>query len=44
MTGRMLRRDLGPDATDDLDPIMAEGRTIATITPRDWLSWDYNKD
>lgn len=44
VTERMLVRYLGPDATAYLDPIMAEGRTIVTITPEHWLSWDYNKD
>jgi nitroimidazol reductase NimA-like FMN-containing flavoprotein (pyridoxamine 5'-phosphate oxidase superfamily) len=41
---RILVRYLGPDATEYLEPIMAEGRTIVTITPQDWLTWDYNKD
>ena len=44
VTERMLVRYLGPDATAYLDPIMAEGRTIVTITPQHWLTWDYNKD
>ena len=35
---------LGPeDAEKYADPVMAEGRTIVTITPQDWLTWDYNK-
>jgi PPOX class probable F420-dependent enzyme len=44
VTERMLVRYLGPDATEYLEPIMAEGRTIVTITPQRWLTWDYNKD
>jgi PPOX class probable F420-dependent enzyme len=44
VTERILVRYLGPDATAYLDPIMAEGRTIVTITPQHWLTWDYNKD
>lgn len=44
VTERTLVRYLGPDATAYLDPIMAEGRTIVSITPDSWLSWDYNKD
>lgn len=44
VTERILVRYLGPDATEYLEPIMAEGRTIVTITPQEWLTWDYNKD
>lgn len=40
----VLTRALGPtDAQTYLEPIMAEGRTIVTITPSAWLTWDYNK-
>jgi PPOX class probable F420-dependent enzyme len=40
----VLSRALGPDdAQKYLEPIMAEGRTIVTITPSGWLTWDYNK-
>jgi PPOX class probable F420-dependent enzyme len=40
----VLTRALGPhDAQLYLEPIMAEGRTIVTITPSAWLTWDYNK-
>ena len=31
------------DANAYTDPIMAEGRTIVTITPQAWTTWDYNK-
>lgn len=44
VTRAVLEKALGPaDAETYLEPIMAEGRTIVTITPRDWLTWDYNK-
>jgi PPOX class probable F420-dependent enzyme len=44
VTQAVLTRALGPaDAEKYLEPIMAEGRTIVTITPADWLTWDYNK-
>jgi PPOX class probable F420-dependent enzyme len=40
----VLDRALGSsDAQTYLEPIMAEGRTIVTITPSAWLTWDYNK-
>jgi hypothetical protein len=40
----VMGRALGPeDAQTYLEPIMAEGRTIVTITPSAWLTWDYNK-
>jgi PPOX class probable F420-dependent enzyme len=40
----VLARALGAgDAQRYLEPIMAEGRTIVTITPSAWLTWDYNK-
>jgi PPOX class probable F420-dependent enzyme len=40
----VMGRALGAeDAERYLEPIMAEGRTIVTITPSDWLTWDYNK-
>ena len=31
------------DAQTYLEPIMAEGRTIVTMTPQAWLTWDYGK-
>ena len=40
----VLTRALGSeDAQRYIEPIMAEGRTIVTITPSAWLTWDYNK-
>jgi hypothetical protein len=43
VTGRVLVKALGPDAEAYVGPIMAEGRTIVTITPTQWHTWDYNK-
>lgn len=44
VTHRVLEKALGAaDAEQYTEPIMAEGRTIVTITPRDWHTWDYNK-
>tara|TARA_Y100001970_G_scaffold165119_1_gene201771 strand:- start:41077 stop:41553 length:477 start_codon:yes stop_codon:yes gene_type:complete len=44
VTHAVLSKTLGPkDADEYTVPIMAEGRTIVTITPKDWLTWDYNK-
>jgi PPOX class probable F420-dependent enzyme len=44
VTLKVLSGALGPeDAERYLEPIMAEGRTIVTITPSAWLTWDYNK-
>ena len=44
VTLAVLKKALGPaDADKYADPVMAEGRTIVTIAPRDWLTWDYNK-
>ena len=44
VTHAVLEKSLGPaDAEQYTEPIMAEGRTIVTITPQDWLTWDYNK-
>ena len=43
-THAVLEKALGAgDAEQYTEPIMAEGRTIVTITPQDWLTWDYNK-
>jgi PPOX class probable F420-dependent enzyme len=43
-THAVLEKALGShDAEQYTEPIMAEGRTIVTITPQDWLTWDYNK-
>ena len=40
----VMTRALGSEDADRyLEPIMAEGRTIITITPSAWLTWDYNK-
>jgi PPOX class probable F420-dependent enzyme len=44
VTEKILVRYLGPEASAYVDPIMAEGRTIVTLTPSRWLTWDYNKD
>jgi nitroimidazol reductase NimA-like FMN-containing flavoprotein (pyridoxamine 5'-phosphate oxidase superfamily) len=44
VTEKVLVRYLGPEASAYVEPIMAEGRTIVTLTPVDWLTWDYNKD
>ncbi len=44
VTKRVLTKALGADDAElYTDPIMAEGRTIVTITPTDWHTWDYNK-
>lgn len=44
VTHDVLEHALGSDDAERYtEPIMAEGRTIVTITPRDWLTWDYNK-
>jgi PPOX class probable F420-dependent enzyme len=44
VTHAVLAKSLGPaDAEQYLEPVMAEGRTVVTITPQDWLTWDYNK-
>jgi len=43
-THAVLSGSLGKDDADQYaEPVMAEGRTIVTITPQDWLTWDYNK-
>lgn len=41
---KILIRYLGAGASEYVGPTMAEGRTIATLTPQDWLTWDYLKD
>lgn len=44
VTLAVMTKAIGPeDAQTYLEPIMAEGRTIVTITPEAWLTWDYNK-
>ena len=44
VTLAVLAKALGPEDADKYaEPVMAEGRTIVTITPQDWLTWDYNK-
>lgn len=44
VTHRELVKALGAaDAELYTQPLMAEGRTIVTITPQTWHTWDYNK-
>ncbi len=44
VTHRALLKALGEaDAAQYTTPLMAEGRTIVTITPKTWHTWDYNK-
>ena len=44
VTHAVLSMALGKDdANSYTEPVMAEGRTIVTIVPQDWLTWDYNK-
>jgi PPOX class probable F420-dependent enzyme len=44
VTYKALVKYLGEDdAKAYLEPIMAEGRTIVTMTPTAWVTWDYNK-
>ena len=44
ITYRALVKYLGEDdAKLYLEPIMAEGRTIITMEPTAWVTWDYNK-
>jgi len=44
VTHAVLVKALGAaDAELYTEPIMAEGRTIVTITPHAWHTWDYNK-
>lgn len=44
VTKRVLTKALGAaDAEIYTEPIMAEGRTVVTITPGTWHTWDYNK-
>ena len=44
VTYKALVKYLGAaDAELYLEPIMAEGRTIVTMTPTAWVTWDYNK-
>lgn len=44
VTYKALVKYLGEaDAELYLEPIMAEGRTIVTMTPTAWVTWDYNK-
>ena len=44
VTHRKLAKALGAaDAAQYTEPVMAEGRTIVTITPQTWHTWDYNK-
>jgi PPOX class probable F420-dependent enzyme len=44
VTGKILVRYLGPEASAYVEASVAGGRTIATLTPVHWLTWDYNKD
>jgi PPOX class probable F420-dependent enzyme len=44
VTHRALVKALGmADAELYTGPLMAEGRTVVTITPETWHTWDYNK-
>ena len=44
VTYKALVKYLGADDAElYLEPIMAEGRTIVTMTPTAWVTWDYNK-
>jgi PPOX class probable F420-dependent enzyme len=44
VTHRTLVKAMGAaDAEQYTEPVMAEGRTIVTITPKTWHTWDYNK-
>jgi PPOX class probable F420-dependent enzyme len=44
VTFAVLKKALGEsDAEAYTEPIMAEGRTIVTVTPSAWLTWDYSK-
>ena len=44
VTYKALVKYLGEeDAKLYPEPIMAEGRTIVTMTPTAWVTWDYNK-
>ena len=44
VTHAVLSKTLGKEDADAYTtPIMEEGRTIVTIIPKDWLTWDYNK-
>ena len=44
VTYKALVKYLGEDdAKAYIEPIMAEGRTIVTMTPTAWVTWDYNK-
>ena len=44
VTHAVLIKALGAAEADQYtEPVMSEGRTIITITPQAWLTWDYNK-
>ena len=44
VTHREFTKALGQaDADLYTRPVMAEGRTVVTITPKVWHTWDYNK-
>ena len=44
VTYKALLKYLGEEgAKAYTEPIMAEGRTIVTMTPSAWVTWDYNK-
>jgi PPOX class probable F420-dependent enzyme len=44
VTHTVTVRALGQaDADAYTEPIMAEGRTVVTVTPQTWHTWDYNK-
>lgn len=44
VTEKILVRYLGDEAGIYLEPILAEGRTIISVAPERWLTWDFNKD
>lgn len=44
VTRSITERYLGAQGLKYLDALLAEGRTIITVRPQRWLTWDYNKD
>jgi nitroimidazol reductase NimA-like FMN-containing flavoprotein (pyridoxamine 5'-phosphate oxidase superfamily) len=43
ITDRVMERYIGPDRALYSDAVWAEPRTIATVTPQSWLTWDQTK-
>ncbi len=43
VNGALVKALGAADAELYTEPLMAEGRTIVTITPKTWHTWDYNK-